>query len=83
MSNALYFPKTRLTEKVCERIATCHKLKLDYDKRTQRSYSNDQLLMLIAQKYIMLYIFDYNKEKIARDILNIIYEEKTHEKKRI
>lgn len=68
MTNALYYLRTKKTEQSCKKLTSQYGLELDYYDKKKQIYSNYDFQMAIASKYIMLYIFAYEKKELIKEI---------------
>ncbi len=69
MSNALYFLRTKVTEKGCEIAKDRYGLELDFSDRRKKIYTNNDMLILVARKYIMIYLFNEEKCPLEKELL--------------
>ena len=69
MSNALYFLRTKATEKGCKIAKERYGLELDFADRKKKIYTNNDMLMSVARKYIMIYLFNKDKGPLEKELL--------------
>lgn len=74
MTNALYYLRTKKTEGLCKKVAFQYGLELDYKDAKKQIFSNDDLQMSVASKYIMVYIFNHEKQELVKELKKMFRE---------
>lgn len=69
MSNALYFLRTKATEKGCKIAKDRYGLELDFSGWQKKIYTNNDMLISVARKYIMIYLFNEEKCPLEKELL--------------
>lgn len=72
MSNTLYFLRNRSSEKAYKLITDRYGLELDYARKREKIYTNDDMIMSVAKRYIMFYIFGGGKETLLEELTQIM-----------
>ena len=71
MTNALYYLRTKKADGLCKKVAFQYGLELDYKDAKKQIFSNEDLQISVASKYIMLYIFNHENTDLVKELKEI------------
>lgn len=72
MSYALYFPRYIADEKKYSKLINRLNLELDSCDRSEKTYSNNEIMMTLSKDYAAFYFFDVNGSMSPVDIKNFM-----------
>lgn len=58
MNNSVFYPRTKNNEKLLQEIILKYNMSLDYECKTKKVYSNEELLLKIERHFFFMYTLD-------------------------